>query len=286
MCYKGWLSTNTSGPNVVAYDRQGAAVLRARVWNEEAWKIDLHDVVVTPSQSLAAIGVAYRNDGSTSGFLALVGASGQVSKWIRLSPVWPNQLHAAADGSFWIFGEVPPEDGIHYIQHNILYHYGSDGVLLRSFLSNTDFHTLVHPSETTHLGRPQIISTGETVSFYLPSTGELISVDAKSGATASVQRWPTNPISNMAVRGDPRLKFKSATGIAVTASGPVYASLQQDGGPDLYRLDLASHQWVKVETKLPEGTEFASVIGSDGGELVFNALSGGNFWQIAWGGTD
>ena len=90
----------------------------------------------------------------------------------------------------------------------------------------------------------------------------------------------------MAVRGDPQLKFKSATGIAVTASGAVYASLQQDGGPDLYRLDLASHRWVKVETKLLEETALSSVIGSDGGELVFSAVSGGNFWKIAWGGTD
>jgi len=211
--------------SVEVFDRDGKHAIDARIWFPGVVEVLLVDAVPLDGGGVLASGDASTEEGFV-GFMAKTDVSGNVTAVIKTGTFWPGRVCEQPDGTVWVFGrdlqkENANDDANNNADDNasdntyfLLRQYSIEGGLLHSYLSRDSL--ALRKTAIAGGGGPQgsYLDCGKkAVSLYLNQTDEFIQVDA---AKESMQRWKMDMSP---------LTGGSVTGLGVTESGRIYASL-------------------------------------------------------------
>lgn len=282
LCYKKWAESPSGEPNIFVFDSNGHQTASHRLWLDGAMKVEIKDVAVTPSGAIVAVGSAISVSGSMSGYLVTMTGSQPAVPAVQLKTPIPYQVCAASDGSFWtLMGPRRDFDGDDKA-YNTLFHFNSDGHVSGEYLPTSGFKTPEHPAVPTNEGLPRLFCGRSGASAYIPASGEWITVDGSGNVVTHVQvaLIPFVKTSQFKIP----LKYAQMYGMAMTESGAVYGSFQDERGPMSFRLDRSSLTWSRVHPEnTAEGKIATLLLGADRDSLVYEVCyHDGSEWGIAW----
>ena len=260
----------TEPGRVIASDESGNIVREFRLSLPDAKNVSLTDTAVSPGGTYAVAGTAADNEGAYAAFIAWFDQNGAVNRVVRTSPYVALTIRFTDDGSLWSFGRVIERAAGLETEpaHETLRQYGTDGVLIDSFLPRATFDARSHPARSSYL-----VTNGNGVGVYSETAMEWIELSVSDG---TIQRFPAAVFPG---------RFR-VTGVAVTTSGAVYVSIRhkiQDppaGSTEtditaIYRLDRPTGNWLEMTG---DESNTGLIFGADGNELI---ISGG-FGIFRW----
>ena len=286
LCYKGWTDSSSGGPNIFVFDGSGRQTASYRLWFDGATKVYIEDVAAAPNGAIVGVGSAIASDGRMTGFFATMTGSQPAVRVVRLKTSIPYEVCAAQDGSFWTLVGAPPHEivGEKDKDYDALLHIGTTGQVSGEFLPRSGFKTTADPEVFTKEGGPRLFCGKSGVSAYIPASGEWIEVDGTGNVLTHAQ-VPLIPFVKFS-QFDIPLKYAQMFGMAMTESGAVYGSFQDERGPMLFRLDRTSLTWSRVAPESTEGGKtYKLLLGADHDSLVYEvSYHDGSEVALAWAG--
>ena len=286
LCYKKWTDSPLGGPNIFVFDGNGRQTASYRLWFDGAAKVDIKDVAVTPNGAIVGVGSAIGSDGRMTGFFATMTGSQPAVRVVQLKTSIPYEVCAAQDGSFWTLVGPPPHEivGEKDSDYDALLHIGVTSQVSGEFLPRSGFKTTADPAVRTNEGGPGLFCGKSGVSAYIPASGEWIAVDGAGDIVLHAQ-VPLIPFVKISHSNIP-LRYAQMYGMAMTESGAVYGSFQDERGPMLFRLDRTSLTWSRVAPESTEGGKtYNLLLGADHDSLVYEvSYHDGSALALAWAG--
>lgn len=249
-------------PTVSVFDRAGHRVNEVAVTIPEADRVLLRDAVEAPNGVLAVAGSAIKQQGAAgAAFIAWIAPSGKTLRIIRTSPFAAIRLCFGPDGTLWAAGREFTADFLGEPPHDVLRHYDSEGLFLKSLLPRDSFGSTGgrHPTELAFL-----VASPDRVGFYTTRGREWIEI---SPSGALLGRWK-------GFEAPPPIKIR---GVGLTPAGSVYISTDGNASrmTEYYQLDKKTGVWNQIDGANVVGSaqRFAHIVGSDGNSLVMRDRS-------------
>ncbi len=277
--------------NLVGIDRSGKIVFRHSVWIAGAASVETIGTAVSPSHEIAVSGFATSPGAEEVDFVQEIGADGSLLRQITTAGFLAFSLTYDDTGDLWIAGAANRTKDS-WPDHNILRRYRNgqiQGEFLpyRGFLAKYEAATghKSHPAMHGNEGHAFLLPLRDGVGVWSPGTHEWIEI---AGQGTIVGRWqapypnltPTEPSSageSVAQRRQIRL-----TGLAVTSSGEVVASIQAwRGAGGFYRLDKASSSWQAISVASDSPELLGYVAGAEGASVVYRDRTGVGGWSVS-----
>jgi hypothetical protein len=261
------------------YGRDGKLVSEARVSVPEVMQAWLVAAIPTKGGGAIASGT-FETEDETSDFVAETSASGGVVSEVHTEHYLATRMCQASDGTVWTLGRDSVKESEHKAEYPLVRQYSLEKGLLHGYLARDQVNFQEQGSAGGGEGPSGtfLVCGKDRVAGFLNETNEYFEIDPSK---ESLSRWkmPRAPSPEGRV-----------TGLAVTDSGRVYASLFQV--PDA--TDVKTHglfelqaergkttgSWALVEGTLnsqprvedaPSGS-FFRLWGADGDELVIRRL--------------
>ncbi len=286
LCYKKWTDSRSGGPNIFVFDGNGHQTASYRLWLDGATKVYIEDVAATPNGAIVGVGSAIGSDGRMTAFFATMTGSQPAVRVVQLKTSIPYEVCAAQDGSFWTLVGAPPHEivGEKDKDYDALLHIGSAGQVSGEFLPRSGFKTTPEPTIRPYEGAPRLFCGKSGVSAYIPASGEWIEVDGAGNVLTHAQ-VPLIPFVKTS-QGSIPFRHAQMYGMAMTDSGAVYGSFQDERGPMLFRLDRTSLTWSRVAPESTEGGKIYNLLlGADHDSLVYEvSYHDGSALALAWAG--
>lgn len=205
-----------------------------------------------PQGQLAIVGMLHSKDGRSGGFLALTSPDRTSVEMIRLFPYVAYLAAFAGDGTVWTQGHEVANPAT---SDGVIRHFDAGGKQLSSFLPESSLSPL-----DTALNLNALAASGDRIGWYCRHSNQYFEVtSAGVRSFAGVKMGPN---------GVP-------TGLAITSSGTVIASVADGRGPGhLYYLNRAQGGW--TEASLPRDIsprDLVLMYGGDGDRLALRLLN-------------
>ncbi len=259
LCYKKWTDSPSGFPNIFVFDGNGRQTASYGLWFDGATKIDIKDVAAAPNGAIVGVGSAIGSEGRMTGFFATMTGSQPAVRVVHPKTSIPYEVCAAQDGTFWTLVGAPPHEivGEKDKDYDALLHIGVTGQVSGEFLPRSGFKTKADPAVPTNQGAPGLFCGKSGVSTYIPASGEWITVDGSGRVTARAQ-IPLIPFVKTSQHKIP-LKYAQMWGMAMTESGAVYGSFQDERGPMLFRSGSDSFNLVAGRAERHRGRQDLSL---------------------------
>jgi hypothetical protein len=245
-----------------------------------ATQLAVWHATVAVDGAVVVSGHAYMSDRSAQYFIARIGSDGAVTGSVRTGPFAPQCICAAQDGSVWAVGsELDAEElGESYA---LVRHFDFEKGLIGQAVEADSFSPSQNPSRfmnrwvTGDTDSSWLRCDSKRAYVYSNQTDELIEVDAR---THAVSRWQIDSSAGKVV------------GLAITASGELFANLLPDGDPTNGRPTLNLFALEKDKAGLSAGWVMAGqgtakglrLWGADGDRLVLEDMDGQPGKVVRW----
>jgi hypothetical protein len=196
------------------YDRNGKLISQTYVSIPGATQLWLIGAAPTGDGGAIASG-QFTTDEKTSYFLAETSTSGGVVSTVHTETYFTARVCRASDGTIWTLGRDSAKESEHQLDYDIVRQYSFEKGLLHSYIprSSVDFQA----EGATGAGEGEagafLVCGKHRISVFLNETKEYFEIDL-SKETATRWKIVMSPLDGGRV-----------TGLAVTDSGRVYASL-------------------------------------------------------------
>lgn len=216
------ISFDPSLADVWLLDKSGNRVGSVRLTIPEAFVERVTWAAAAPDGHIAILASAATADGKFAPLIAWMDSSGRLDKIVRTNPFAAHRIVFADDGTLWAVGHLFNEQGTTDVpKHDVVWQFGSDGRLLRSFLPSDSFSKR-WPSTPSWL----TASAGKIAVFF-ESTKEWAEIDSSSGKLLG--RWSVALPAGAVVGG-----------IAITSSGTAIIKADSPDEKKVYQLGIYS----------------------------------------------
>jgi hypothetical protein len=262
------LNTDIETATVFASNEYGQTTMQARIWPEDATRVLVYHIAVSPSGAFVVDASVFKADGASASLLAWLDASGRIEKTVQTGPAAAMSLCFADDGTLWALMRVHDDKFEEISDYDMLRQYDANGKLIRTALPRKMFPGRDYPGYLSHMSAIQ-----DRIGIYAGGAQTWIEV-SNAGEVLGVSKLPP---------ARPGTKFQVWNAV-LTPSNEVYfsASTREGRGKEdygVYRFDKILKTLQKVTpSTLSDGPVFLR--GKDGDHLVTSG--GGARPGLSW----